>query len=303
MILKKIIKRLLLVLLLVIMHSATSLCADFLEKGLSALESREYTQAVQSLSAGIESEPDKPDYFRYRGIAWHFLGAYDKAVLDYSKALEKNQKDGATFFNRGLSFLKLEQYHRATVDFGKTIEITPVDDRIKLRLAWILSTCSEKTVRNGSLALKLVLSVYEKKPEDADILDILAAAYAENGMYIPAAKFQKKAVTLLKTTSKRKKDAYQQRLKLYQLKLPFRYSLKLAIQAGAYKYRKHAEQKLKQFRDNHLPARLVEIQSNQKQWFLVRSGIFTSLPDTLAEKKEISEKLNITVIVRPYQEL
>jgi tetratricopeptide (TPR) repeat protein len=88
-------------------------------------------------------------------------------------------------------------------------------------LAWLLATCPDKDVRDGSKAVdyaqKACASTKRKLP---NFLDTLAAAYAEAGQFEKAVATQQEAMGLLHSDQV-KKD-FATRLKLYQSNTPYR---------------------------------------------------------------------------------
>ncbi|HWH77887.1 MAG TPA: hypothetical protein VNT76_10970, partial [Candidatus Binatus sp.] len=88
-------------------------------------------------------------------------------------------------------------------------------------LAWALVTCPYDQLRDGALALqyaeKAVTLSHRREP---NMLDTLAAAYAETGDFEKAVTTQKEAIALLKEEVQR--NSYRERLKLYQSKKPCR---------------------------------------------------------------------------------
>ena len=88
-------------------------------------------------------------------------------------------------------------------------------------LAWIMATCEESTVRDGTSAVayaeKAVVKTNRKNP---GYLDTLAAAYAEAGEFAKAIGAESEAIALSKEEALRKR--FSDRLKLYQSNTPYR---------------------------------------------------------------------------------
>jgi hypothetical protein len=91
------------------------------------------------------------------------------------------------------------------------------------RLAWLLATCSEQKVRDGKRAIAMATKACELNPFGANgfHLDILAAAYAEAGLFDEAERHQTRALedTYYQGPAG---DEMRQRLELYKQKKPFR---------------------------------------------------------------------------------
>ena len=85
-------------------------------------------------------------------------------------------------------------------------------------LAMLLAACPDAKVRDGKKALEAAQKAHElaKGPNG---MATLAAAHAERGEFDKAVEWQTKAIEI---APKAQKDQYQQRLKLYQDKKPYR---------------------------------------------------------------------------------
>ena len=92
--------------------------------------------------------------------------------------------------------MKIGKHKEAINDYEKLLEVQPTNTSVRNQLAWLLATSSDNRLRDGEKAIKLILSIkkfhYVKKPL---ALDILAAAYAENGEYSKAIETQEKTIS------------------------------------------------------------------------------------------------------------
>lgn len=88
-------------------------------------------------------------------------------------------------------------------------------------VAWILSTSQDESIRDGKEALKWALIALKTAGEnDANALDTLAAAYAEQGDFSAAITTQEKAIRNLK--KKTQTDEFYNHLHSYNEKKPWR---------------------------------------------------------------------------------
>ena len=92
------------------------------------------------------------------------------------------------------------------------------------QLAWLRATCPEAAFRNGAAAIELAQRVSGlsggKKPE---ILDTLAAAYAEAGMFCKAIENADEALDLARQQNKTiLVEKLKGRLLLYDVGTPYR---------------------------------------------------------------------------------
>ena len=92
--------------------------------------------------------------------------------------------------------------------------------------AWILATCPEAKIRNGSEAMALATNLCElSRWSNASYLDTLAAAEAEAGLVHAAVKHEQQALELAKAGKGDVKDL-ESRLSLYQRHKPYRTAAK-----------------------------------------------------------------------------
>jgi Flp pilus assembly protein TadD len=91
-------------------------------------------------------------------------------------------------------------------------------------LAWLLATCPEASSRDGQRAMALARQAMQLSGvTNPQLLDTLAAAYAEAGQFGEAVEMARRALSLPATqNNKALADALQTRLKLYETNLPYR---------------------------------------------------------------------------------
>jgi serine/threonine-protein kinase len=88
-------------------------------------------------------------------------------------------------------------------------------------VAWLMATCSDASLRNGRIAVEQAQkAVAATNRKDPNVLDTLAAAYAENGQFDQAVRTQKEAMVLI--TSETALKDYRSRLDLYEANEPYR---------------------------------------------------------------------------------
>ena len=91
-------------------------------------------------------------------------------------------------------------------------------------LAWLLATCPQAQYRNGQKALSISQNLLQGKTDNANLLDTLAAAYAETGQFERASEIQQQAIDLLPKSpaDNARLDRFSQRLQAYQTSKPWR---------------------------------------------------------------------------------
>ena len=90
-------------------------------------------------------------------------------------------------------------------------------------VAWVLATSNDPAMRNGKEAEKWAQkAIATTGSTNANSLDTLAAAYAEQGNFAAAISTQEKAVSMLTKQDASKSKEFDDHLKSYQAKKPWR---------------------------------------------------------------------------------
>jgi tetratricopeptide (TPR) repeat protein len=115
---------------------------------------------------------------------------------------------------------RMGQKSAAISTFLEAASTSPRDPYSRAGAAWIYATAADAPIRNGATAVTLATEAaklsYEK---DATILDVLAAAYAEQGNFALAQKWEGKAIL---SGDSDDIPYYQHRLGYYQARKPWR---------------------------------------------------------------------------------
>jgi tetratricopeptide (TPR) repeat protein len=117
-------------------------------------------------------------------------------------------------------------------DLGKSAEalghwrkahlIDPGRTSATLGVAWLLATAPDASLRNGAEAVQLAESARNSEPENAEVLDTLAAALAEDGQFTRASATETRALELATAQGNRAlQAAVRARQSLYAAHKPF----------------------------------------------------------------------------------
>jgi TPR repeat protein len=158
---------------------------------------------------------------------WYLLGQsglsqdYAEALKWFRKAAEEGNSSGQTrlgqMYVHGLGvekgYAEALKWYRKAADQGNAQGENGV--------AWLMATCSDASLRNGRIAVEQAQkAVAATNRKDPNVLDTLAAAYAENGQFDQAVRTQKEAMVLI--TSETALKDYRSRLDLYEANEPYR---------------------------------------------------------------------------------
>ena len=126
----------------------------------------------------------------------------------------------AAYFRRSNFATKSGNYEQALRDLARLIELSPQDVRVYNNLAFLLATCPEPKYRDGQQALRYARRACELSEwNNWGTLDSLAEAYAEDGQFTEASKWQSKSIELVPASAK---ADLRSRLELYQAGKPYR---------------------------------------------------------------------------------
>lgn len=176
-------------------------------------------EAIFDYNKALEINPNDAVAYRERGDSYYSKGEYDSAISDFNKAIDINPKDAVAYLYRGDAYEKKDRYKEAIVDYNKAIEIDPKYIMAYNNLSWILSTAKESRIRNGKKARELAMKACElSNSKSSFILDTLAAAYAREGDFENAVKWQEKATEFAEPA---KRADYGERLESYKQRRPW----------------------------------------------------------------------------------
>lgn len=216
----------------------------------------DHAEAIEDYGEAVRLEPKSALAYFARGVSWQALGELDKAIADYDKAIEFDPALAVAFnnranvrlkreeydealkdyteafrndprhfgavYNRGRIWHQKREYEKALKDYDESLRIRPDFDYALAQKARLLAGCPDAKFRNGKLAIELATRACElTKWKTGDCLDALAAAYAEEGDFGKAVKYQKEALED-KRYAKEQGDAGREALRLYEQKKPYR---------------------------------------------------------------------------------
>jgi tetratricopeptide (TPR) repeat protein len=115
---------------------------------------------------------------------------------------------------------RLNRKYDAINSFYDAARVNPKDPYSWAGAAWLYATAEDSGIRDGARAVSLATQAAKlSREQDATILDVLAAAYAEAGDFSAAQRWEEKAILIGDPADI---PFYQQRLQGYQLGRPWR---------------------------------------------------------------------------------
>jgi tetratricopeptide (TPR) repeat protein len=155
-----------------------------------------------------------------RGKSFLELNRWDDAVSDYTQVIEHSPSWVEAYCERGLAHKSKGNYQQALVDYTQAVEQDPEFADARLRLAWLLSTCPDSSIREGARGVEIAKRSCDLTEwTDADHLDVLAAACAEAGDFDAACNAANRA---LEHVVEIDRQEFEGRLHLYRQHKPYR---------------------------------------------------------------------------------
>jgi tetratricopeptide (TPR) repeat protein len=192
--------------------------------GKAYFDTGEYDLAIESYGQAIKLNPNRTEFYNNRATTYAAIGQYDRAIQDHDKAIMfvTSSKHAQSFFSRGETLLKMGLYDRAVLDYEQSIRLNPNHASAYASLAWVLSTASDASIRDGVKAVRMALKAAEFNNTPGN-QSLIAVAYAEAGIFDKAVNEQQQALNRL-IEKKGNGDVVQYRalLDLFKRKQPYR---------------------------------------------------------------------------------
>jgi tetratricopeptide (TPR) repeat protein len=195
-----------------------------LSLGYAMLYRGKFPEAAEEFQQALRL---RPRYFEARsnlGVAYEYMGNAPAAIENFNEALQLNPNLTQAHLHLGNVLLTQGRFKEALQHFRKAVELEPNSVEALGRLSWLLATHADPTVRNGAEAVTLAQRACQlTKFEQAQILNALAAAYAESGKLDLATQTAQKALEIAR--SKQQANLIpmtESLLKLYQSGKPYR---------------------------------------------------------------------------------
>jgi len=180
--------------------------------------------AMACLQKAVPMSPDPAQRWYNLGNDLLDSGNWEQAIACYRKTLSIQPRFADAQANLGLALFQKGQTNEAIACWQQALTLQPGLLKVQNRLAWLLATASDASLRDGAKAVALAGQANQLTGGgNPIILRTLAAAYAEAGRYDDAAATARKA---LNQAQAQKNDqlaaALQEEIKLYQSARPLR---------------------------------------------------------------------------------
>ena len=183
-------------------------------------------KAIVHYREALQIKPDYEMAHESLAVALGRQGNFQEAIVHFSEALRMKPDDPEIHFNMAIALVVSGRVKEAISQYQKALRLRPYWPEALSNLAWLLATHNDPEYRNASEAVKLAKQAcretFYRQPV---MLDTLAAAYAEDGLFDNAVRTAEKALQAAVSLGRLKlARQIKNRMKLYQSGLPFHQS-------------------------------------------------------------------------------
>ncbi len=179
--------------------------------------------AVAHYQKSLELRPEEPSTHVELASALQLKGRLDEAAGHYETVLKIKPDYGLAHINYAILLMKMGRGGDAVAHIKRALVLPMVEKRWEglVALAWVLGTSPDISMRNGEVAVKLAQQANRfSNFVNPEVLQILAAAYAEAGQFKDAVETAQKALSLARHQVLA--DEIRSQLALYLKDEPFR---------------------------------------------------------------------------------
>jgi Flp pilus assembly protein TadD len=188
--------------------------------GYALMRTGRSQEALAAIRRALELEPQNAEAHNNLGLALMQVGRPQEAVEPMRKAAELNPQYAEARYNLGHALIAAGHPAEALAWFRDALQVRPDWTPALASLAWLQATEPEG-VRNPEEAIKLASRAADLTGHrDAQVLDVLAAAYAAAGRFTEATKTAEIAATLAADSAPELAAQIAQRAKAYRAGQP-----------------------------------------------------------------------------------
>jgi len=192
--------------------------------GRALLETGQTGEAVAQFETALQHESDSAQIHSDLGVALLRRHQFEPAISHLREATRIDPKFAQAYFNLGSGLYLQGNFSEALAEWTAGLKIDPGNVAVWTSAAWLLAAGPDASVRDGSAAVRFATrAVQLSGSRDPASLDVLAAAYAEDGRFAEALETARRALALATGQGKTAlAEDLRQRAALYGKHQPFR---------------------------------------------------------------------------------
>jgi Flp pilus assembly protein TadD len=181
------------------------------------------TKALDLAGKAIALEPFNPLCRFILGAIYLKIGDHPQARASFQSAISLDLNPAKTASNAGWVYHEYNWDKEAIAFLRQSMVLDPGLVESQVRLAWILATCPDDSVRNGAEALAIAEKLLNSQPfRSPKLLDLLAVSLGEMGRFPEARAALREAVAQSKDHKESWLPDLEKRLALFERDQPFR---------------------------------------------------------------------------------
>jgi protein O-mannosyl-transferase len=191
--------------------------------GYVLLQSGKVDEAIDEFQQVLQTQPDNANAHFNLGNALLQKGNADDAMEHFQQALRREPGFAEAHYSLGTALLQKGRETEALTQFQQAIQFKPDYSEALNDLAWELATAPLPSARDGNKAVEFAQRADQLSgSKDLDILDTVAAAYAEAHRFAEAVRTAQQAINFARSSGQKDRLAQlSSELALYEAGKPF----------------------------------------------------------------------------------
>jgi tetratricopeptide (TPR) repeat protein len=151
--------------------------------GAALLQTGRTAEAIEQFQKALAIDPKSAKAHYNLGVALARSLKIDEAIGQLQSAVDADPRYLEAHYGLGAMLYSKWRVAETLVHWRAGLDVNPDYRPILSRMAWVLATCPDATVRNGREAVMLAERLVQQTGPEVESLDVLAAAYAEAGAF------------------------------------------------------------------------------------------------------------------------
>jgi tetratricopeptide (TPR) repeat protein len=192
--------------------------------GRALLQTGQTDEAVAQFESALRQDSKNARIHNDLGVALLRKREFELAIAHFRQATRIEPKFAQAYFNLGSGLYLRRNFPEALAQWRAGLQIEPGNVAVLKSVAWILAAGPVAGMWNGSEAVRFATRAMELSGgRDPAILDVLGAAYAQDGRFAEALETARRALALATEQGKTVlAEDLKKRAALYQKRQPFR---------------------------------------------------------------------------------